>query len=308
MRSTMCRGALVWIGACGLWAAGVGAARAEEMAAFGVNLFGGSSNECGTVTTADLSFCDDWADVMEDAFDDEGWDQTENRKNAFVDGRDWSDSYKQSFGDDDLDPTGADFAEVAMLCSRGAWSSDASGHYWSLFTMGDDEEDCKPTTNDHFYLGDVEADALNGNDTAGDLEVAIMSASQSAQNVVFNNGGYLDGRAGDGTFWTWLGFHGASYDSNGDTNRFEDYVVDSFDDGLGENWVDELHQNPLFADNDTCPVALTFCDDLGECATQFEWGGFEDRHKVTPASGWSFLVDSYFVSQCDPVDGLQLPN
>jgi hypothetical protein len=292
-----------------IWIGGVERARAEEMAAFGVNLFGGGTDECGTSTTADLSFCDDWVDVMEDAFDAEGWDQTESNKNNWVDGRDWSDSYKQSFGADDTDPSGADFAEVAMLCSRGAWSDDGN-NYWSLFTMGDDEEDCKPTTLDHLYLGDATADPLNGNDVAGDLEVAILSTSQSAQSTVYNNSGYLWGRAGDGTFYTWLGFHGTAYDSQSDTNRFEDYVDDSFDDGLGENWSDELHRNPLGGDNDTCPVAYTYCDlgEESECDTQYEWGGFEDRHKVSPASGWSLVMNAYFVSQCDPLSGLPLPN
>lgn len=41
------RGALALLGVAGLWAIDAGSARAEEMAAFGVNLLGGSSNEWG---------------------------------------------------------------------------------------------------------------------------------------------------------------------------------------------------------------------------------------------------------------------
>lgn len=283
------------------------AGRAQEMVAHGVNQFGLGANECGSQdpddgsVTADLSYCDDWADVMEDAFDAEGWNQTENRTNAAVDPRDWSDLDKISWGADEADPTGSDFAEVAMLCSHGGSTVDNANSIWkSFFLMGDDDspESCTPNTEDHMLFGDV-----NG----GDAEIAILGTCESAQWGVWNNTGYFDVRERDGSFNTWLGFHGVSYDSNKDTNRFEDFVTDSFANGLGDNFLDELHRNPVGADNEQCPVAIVFCELEADCDTQFEWGGFDDRHKVASTDRKS-ISKIFYIDGCDPSDGIALPN
>lgn len=301
-------------------------AGAQEMAAFGVNLFGDDANECGYAlhfdfTTnellyldapaptgtriylgegpSDLAYCDDWVDIMEDAFDDEGWNQTENRTNAEVDGRDWSDDSKVSYGDDDVDPFGTDFAEVTMLCSHGGSTTNASDGYRSFFTMGDDDagEACKPATDWHMLFGD---------NSGGDAEVVIIGTCESAQWAVWNNTGYFHLRERDGSFNTWLGFHGISYDSSTDTNRFEDYVVDSFHNGLGDNFLDEMHRNPWGADNEQCPVAVIFCETTNDCDTQYEWGGFEDRHKVA-SSDLKSTSRIFYIEGCDPADGIAMP-
>lgn len=305
-----------------------GAASAQEMAAFGVNAFGDDANECGYLIyfdtqnplvpqyldapssdptlvyigegPDDLAYCDDWVDVMENAFDAEGWTQTENRTNAEVDGRDWSDDSKVSYGADDVDPFGSDFAEVAMLCSHGGATTNASDGYRSFFEMGDDAagETCKPATDWNMLFGDT---------AGGDAEVVIVGTCESAQWSVWNNTGYFDLRERDGSFNTWLGFHGVSYDSSTDTNRFEDYVVDSFANGLGDNFLDEMHRNPIGADNEQCPVAVIFCASEADCDTQFEWGGFDDRHKVAAADAKSTST-IYYIDGCDPASAVALPN
>jgi hypothetical protein len=277
-------------------------AGAQEMAAFGINLFGLGSNECGSVdpddgsVTPDLNFCDDWADIMEDGFDAEGWDQTENRTNAFVDGRDWTDSALETWGADDDDPNGSDFAEVAMLCGHGG----SNAHVNSFFLMGDDDtgEDCTPETDDNIRIGDT---------SGGDLEVAILGTCESAQWSVWHDTGYFDTNLVDGSFDTWLGFHGVSYDSSNDTDRFEDYVTDSFANGLGDNFIDELHRNPIGGDNEQCPAAVIFCEFESDCDTQFDFGGFDDRHKVASTDS-KLLSKIYFVGNCDPADGIAMPN
>jgi hypothetical protein len=293
---------LAWVAALGLAVASGGAARAQEMSAFGINLFGLGANECGSTdpvdgsVTADLSFCDDWVDVMEDSFDAEGWNQTENRTNTEVDGRDWTDASLETWGQDDVDPFGTDFAEVTMLCSHGGSAANVN----SFFLMGDDDagEDCTPETDDNILFGDT---------AGGDLEVAILGTCESAQFSVWDTTGYFDVLDSDGSFNTWLGFHGVSYDSNNDTNRFEDYVTDSFANGLGDNFLDELHRNPIGADNSQCPVAIVFCELEADCDTQFDFGGFDDRHKVASTDA-KVLSKIFFIGGCDPDDGIELPN
>jgi len=280
-----------------------GAARAaeSEAVAFGINNFGLDANECGSTdpdppyeVTPDLSYCDDNNDAFVDAFRDEGWSQVEHWFNTAVDGRDWMDAAKTPAGQDTLDPYGADFADVAMLCTHGGHNHAASPHY-SFFEMGDDAETCQPNTSTGIELG---------ND--GDLEIFITMACQSAQYDVWTDDGYFSARSRDGSLNTWLGHHGDGHDSKTNRNHYEDYLRESFDNGLGDNWLDEMYRNPLFGDQE-CPVAITFCEAGADCDRQYEYGGFEDRFKVdtSDAKSWSTY---YYFTGCDPEDGAPLPN
>ncbi len=272
-------------------------ADAAEVVAFGIDQFGTAANQCGSATTSDLSYSVAFAEVFADAFRDEGWSSVEEWHDAAVDGRDWIDVGKDpGDGADAVDPFGADHADVALLSSHGSHKHSADGYY-SNFTMGDDDEECYASTRDDILFGD----AASG----GDLEVAILATCTSAHYDVWLDSGYFDVRTSNGKLSTWLGFHGLSYDSSTDRNRLEDYAQDSFFNGLGDNWLDEMHRNPWGADNTQCPTAVIFCEFTSDCDSQFTWGGFDDRFKVT-ASDSKFRSRFYYLDGCDPAGGPEL--
>jgi hypothetical protein len=294
--------AAVVLGLC-LGHAGTAGAE-EEAVGFGIDEFSAGSNPCGALVPAsDLNHSAEWVDLLDDIFAAEGWAQTTPWIDGGVDGRDWSDPLEEvTYGDDADNDNGADHADVALVVTHGAHVHDPGGYY-SSFMMGDDAEgdpddSCFPDTQDHFRLG---------NDGDNDVEVAIMVSCQSAHRDVWEDGGYFSVRNSDGGFSTWLGFHGNSYDGTTDRNRFEDYLNDSFDNGLGDNWVDELYRNPLGADNSQCPTAVIFCGSEANCDDQHVWGGFEDRFEV--GSSESKTLSKYFyLGGCDPGSGPALPN
>jgi hypothetical protein len=274
-----------------------GASGETEAVAFGVVDFEIFSNGCVFTEAGNLDHSDEWADLVRDVFADEGYGQTQRWLDASVDGRDWTDAGKKpSLGDDEDDAEGADFADVALLNTHGGHIHEAAGYY-SYFTMGDAGSGCSPNTRDDIRLG---------ND-GGDLEIAILAACQSGQYDVWTDGGYFDVRASDGTFNTWLAFHGNSFDGSTDVDRFEDYLEDSFENGLGDNWLDELYRNPVGADNEQCPIAIVFCEDESDCDSQFDWGGFKDRFKVAIADTKS-ISKYFYLGGCDPGAGPHLPN
>ncbi|MBJ76799.1 MAG: hypothetical protein CMJ98_07265 [Planctomycetes bacterium] len=271
-----------------------GAVAAKEGAAFGVNNFSGSG-ECGS---ADLRWSDEFIDGLLDALDDHGWDSTERWMNSAVDGRDWTDSSLEVWGADENDPYAVDHADVGMISSHGAHVHSSAGYY-SYFVMGDDNtsEDCRPNSTDQM---------LFGNTSAGDLEVLILAACQTAHHDVWTDGGYFHVRERDGSLSTWLGFHGDSYDSRSDANRMEDYAQTSFYNGLGDNWIDEMYRNPIGWNNTQCPTAVVFCEDGRDCDRQFDYGGFDDRFKVA-LSDVKRISTYYYISGCNPSNGGTLP-
>jgi hypothetical protein len=288
----------------GLWLGNAGAASAEEEAVgFGIDEF--TSSDCSWVGAVDLSHSQEWADLLDDIFAAEGFAQTTRWVDAGVDGRDFSDVTKQlSYGDDDEDDNGADHADIALLVTHGGHIHSAGGYY-SEFLMGDDGEgagdgflSCVPNTRDDFLLGDG---------GSHDVEVAIAVACQSAHKDVWDDGAYFDVRVRDGSFNTWLGFHGNSYDGSTDVNRFEDYLENSFWNGLGDNWLDELYRNPWGSDNEQCPTAVVFCETETDCDHQFDWGGFSDRFEVGTSDTKS-LSKIFYLGGCDPGAGPALPN
>jgi hypothetical protein len=288
--------------ALGLWLGGARPASAQDEAVgFGVDEF--TSGDCDWVGATDLNHSAEWADLVDDIFADEGFGQTTKWIDGGVDGRDFTDVSKEiDFGDDDDDDNGADHADVALLVTHGGHVHDAGGYY-SEFLMGDEGEgddwlSCVPNTREHFLLGNGGAD---------DAEIAILAACQSAHYDVWTDGGYFDVRLRDGTFNTWLGFHGNSYDGSEDRNHFENYLEDSFSNGVGDNWLDELYRNPWGSDNEQCPTAVIFCETENDCITQFYFGGFQDRFKVGTSDTKSLSKIFYF-GGCNPGAGPTLPN
>jgi len=265
---------------------------AKEVAAFGVDNFENS----GTCDSSDLDHSWRFADYFVDAFEDHNWDQGAKWMNKGVDPADWVDDTKKSYGNDDNDPYGVDFADVGLISTHGAHNHTSN---YSYFVMGEAHEgqNCRPRTTDHMRFG------VSG----GDLEVLILAACQTAQYDVWNNSGYFHVRRNAGTFTTWLGFHGNSYDSKTDARGVRDYVNTSFSNGLGDNWLDEMYRYRV-ANHSQCPTAIIFCDvdQKSDCTTQYDWGGFNDRFKVSSNDDKN-NARIFYLSGCNPSSGWSLP-
>ncbi len=266
-----------------------GAAQAEaEMAAFGIDDFS-SSNACMPgKTSKDLSWSVAFAEVFYDVFNewkgDGDWDQVSLKRDAVVDDEDWTDISKKSWGNDSHDNRGADHADVALISSHGSHHA-SSGTYYSSVKMGDGtNHTCSVRSDNHMLFGD-------------DLEIVILAACRTGQYAVWNNGGYWDAQSSG--FKTWLGFHGVSYDSRRDRNHLEDFAEASYSNGLGDNWMDEMHRNIIGSDNDQCPTAIIWAESESKADRQFDYGGFADRNK-TGDPDHSYY---YYISGCDPSSG-----
>ncbi len=262
----------------------------QELAVFGINEF---DSECGG---GDLNYSDEFVDKVRDQFEDRGW-WTFRRFNAGVDGRDWADSSKSTWGND-ASSEGVDHADVGLLSTHGGSDSDSS---W--YVMGDDHSGPDDTGTSE-CSPDTQFDIIFGNGS-GDLEVVILAACQTAQKGVWDNTGYFHARDRYGKLNTWLGFHGNSYDSNADSNRIKKFAKNSFFNGLGDNWLDEMYWDPSGSNNTQCPTAIIFCENTSDCDRQFDYGGFDDRFKVTNSDvkSWSTY---YYLKNCNPASGSKL--
>lgn len=262
----------------------------EEMIAFGVDEF----TNCGN---NDLwysrGFADRFADAFKDKRDDGLWDSALLKFDGATDGEDFTDRSKDPVnGEDHLNALGLDHADVGFLSSHGgaAWAGDNS-HVFTSFVMGENFiNGCSVNTTDHMLLGD-------------DQEIFVAATCQSAQLSAFTSGGLAKARKSGSKFHTWLGFHGLSYDSLTDRNHVRIYAKNSFNDGLGYNWVVGLTRGRGLSP-DQCATAVVRGSNSAGIATNFEYGGFRDRSKY----GTNAAVAYWYIPRCNPADGPKLPN
>ena len=110
----------------------------KELAVFGVNKF---DSRCGG---SDLKWSDEFIDKVKDRFEKKSW-SVDRRLDRAVDGEDWADSSKVTWGNDSSS-YGVDSADVGLLSSHGVCKTSSAGDAYSRFSMGDEShstDECK---------------------------------------------------------------------------------------------------------------------------------------------------------------------
>ena len=275
---------------------------ADEMHTFAVEEFGPDPEcceSCGVIPwsiDASVMVYDDFGDFI----DDSNWDVARYSHNAAVDPEDWIDDDEDaSFGDDNVDPWGADSSDVAFIFTHGTsgcWS-DGTGTNIS-FEMGayNDEgsysDMCSPESDNEWRFGD----------DSDDLEIVVNDACHGADTCAWDNGAFtLTNTTGlRGTdLRTYLGFHGVGYSSPGTPGEMHAYVTTSRTSGIGSHWLTERVWIGIFGNDDQCPVAITWGESSSDVIAFHSNGGFADRTNPTPHD----TKTRVFIDGCDPLEG-----
>lgn len=203
---------------------------------------------------------------------------------------DMADVNEDPHGVDHVSPNGLDTFDVAMLYSHGS-STCSSSNYSSGFKMGNSagDNECTLTLGANYSLNDMWM-----GDT--DLNIMIIDTCQSLQKCVWDHSGYY---ANGNELNAILGFHGNSKDSSAHTSHFQSYVTSSGTSGLGDNWVDEMTDTSLAADNEECAIAITYGATSADRNYIYNNAGLNDWKTVTSQSSSAY----YYISGCDPKSG-----
>ncbi|MCC6811574.1 MAG: hypothetical protein IT381_29355 [Deltaproteobacteria bacterium] len=260
---------------------GTAAHAAEEVHVYGIAKFGGGG-ECGSQSQTH-SIHTTTAAVFRDAFSD--WDSvaTNNNKNA-------KRTYFKGKGSptaDTMDVRGVDDADVIYVHTHGGHS--LSGNYTSL-SMGSAAEGCSARTSNDMLFN-------------SDLDIAVIKACQSGDYEVWQQGGYSAMVPHTSTFTMWNAFHGNSSCGIHVAAYVGLYALTSFDDGVGESWLDFAYWNNWFGDDD-CPVSIVWGDSAAKRHNMYENGGFSDRKNTGAKTGSSI----FFIGGCEPEKGVELPD
>jgi len=274
-------------------------ARANEVVAFGVSTF----DQCSGESVPELLTLTSTLRDQFTAWQNDGlWDKVTRHSNASVDKIDWADASKVSNAADGADPAGADHADVAFLATHGARVTNENGRAYSRFVMGDGWagpgtawEDCRVFTD---------RDVSWGN-TGGDLEIVIAFACQSVDFGVWTSTKrYFPMVTTNGAFSTYLGFHGVTYASAANVAALGDFLAQSLNDGIGDNWLDFMYDPRNQNDDSQCPTVITFGASTEQRKSMFQFGGFSDRKNTGLNTGATF----HYVSGCDPAHSDALPS
>jgi hypothetical protein len=260
-----------------------------EAALFGVNQYG-SSGEC-THSKGDLDHAVDAMNEVRNRLGNQGYlVSSTNNANVGTDGRDFIDT-SVSGGADHAYPGGTDWADVIYYYGHGGRQVDQ----FSWITMGDNSDGvCTPNTRDHMKFGSAN----------GDANALILTACQSMQMSVWNNGGYWPIFAGI-DFSMFMGFNGLAFDSSDMVSRLGDYVVAAQHNGIGAEWVDILTDFDTFlSNNDQCATMMIAGNSASQRRDQYNYGGFKDFHQPTAHSGSTY----FYLCNCDADDANPLPD
>ncbi len=266
----------------------------NEAIVYGVAKFGGAG-QCGVPSmthavheSTALAFKNRFLDAEADGT----WNKVVSHLNTWVHGYYFKDASKQpAQGQDTLLNNGADDVDVIFVHTHGGHSESPA---YSSLSMGNVSYDCTVRTDQDMLFGNP----------GGDLEIAVIKACQSADYDTWNNGGYLpqltDPSSG---FTVWNGFHGDSSCGNHVVDYVDDYAASSFNNGVGENWIDEAYDNSIFANRDDCPVSIVFGATQEAREHMFEFGGFRDRENTGAKTSSTY----FYIHDCDPDNGRKLP-
>ena len=217
------------------------------------------------------------------------WSSASVRVNTNVRGSMFTDASRKSTGADSA-TGGADSADVFFIHTHGT-NNLKSPSARSHLSMGTSEQ-CRANTEDHMLW--------NAN-----TDIAVVKACRSADREVWLTGAYMKFITPSSSLSVWNGVHGDS--SCMITHTFgdvDDYARSSKQDGVGENWLDEFYADWVGFDNDDCPVSIVMGDTKDKRNSMFRFGGWLDRKNTGVKNKSSY----FFIADCDPENGIHLPD
>ena len=269
---------------------------ANEVVVYGIANFGGAG-QCGSSdmthsvhTSTAAAFRNQFSFMQSLGL----WDEVYTRNNSSARGSYFEDLSKQASGQDTAANAGADDVDVVYVHTHGGHSVSPA---YSSLSMGNSSYDCSVRTDQDMLFGNVA-----GN---GDLDIAVVKACQSADYDTWLNGGYRQQFTNaTSSFTMWNGFHGDSSCGGHVTDYVGDYTASSFNNGVGENWLDEAYDGAFWPwETDDCPVSIVMGDSRAKRVHMYEWGGFRDRENTGNKTGSTY----FYISGCDPDHGRALP-
>jgi hypothetical protein len=270
-------------------------AQQYEGVAFGVNNF----TPCDA---SDLYWSKSPAEKFVNELDELNYDQTNVYTNDGVDGRDFVDSQ-----DDDIDPYGTDYADVALFVGHGGHDCDGVGHSWIVMGDNNTGENCRPSTNNTASRQMRFGEGGDGQE----LDYLFFLACESAHYCVAQDGGYNGmgqhvTTSNSDPFRGIFGFHGIMYNYPDNEGRMKNYVREAETNNLGEAWIDKFYVNNFgLSSHDQCPTGMIWADSADDAETQFFAGGLKDmkgvNEKPNHTNPFYFYVDG-----CDPNNGEEL--
>ena len=237
-----------------------------------------------------------WEEAMqgfEDGMLDIGYTEAETRTWVArdVEAKDFADSSMVTWGADNVDLEGTDWADVLFFRGHGSHTCSSTYGYYSSFSMDNSTNTCTVNTKNHVRWAEGGANE--------ELNQFVAFACQSGQYCVWENDGYHLANPNSGTYFAvWNAFHGNGAAKTNDGDRYYNYITTAWANGIGEDFVDMFTEIKTGADNDLCAVSIIFGIDEAKQDHIFTWGGFRDHDD--PES----TADSGFYSvPCDPASG-----
>jgi hypothetical protein len=268
---------------------------AHEVHVYGVDRFGtGACGENDMTHDVHVESAGWFADAFEHLRAADLWDQVSYISNGDVQVGLFADISKcPSCGADTTLNRGADDADVIYVHSHGGHNPNTS---WIV--TGNQDFGCDVFTDRDMLLGNPSG--------GGDLEIAVLKVCQSANLGTWQNGGYRQSFTNPGSgFTVWNGFHGDSGCGGFVVDYVEDYAASSVYGGVGENWLDQATYWADFSwEYDDCPVAIVMGDNQAARVNMYEHGGFRDRKDTGSKTGSTY----FFMADCDPENGIRLPD
>jgi len=266
----------------------------DEVQVHGVANFRGSSEgECSASShSVHTKTANTFAATFNTLKNSGKWDQVIYQHNKSTEGRYWKDTSKSPTGNDDALDKGVDETDIAYIHTHG--SSDQTNRNWVSLLMGNNSTTCSIHSNSLM---------LWGANAASDLDIMVAKACQAGQYEVFVKNGFFHMRTSTSPLSMWNSFHGDSSCGNFVNRYVEDYADHSVYDGAGENWLDEAYDNRILKDRDDCPTSVVFGSSKSARTSMFKYGGWKDRKDTGNKTG----ATMWYISKCDPDNGMKLP-
>jgi hypothetical protein len=232
-----------------------------------------------------------------------GYDQLVYQTNLLNDLRDFADSGNHANGDDNLDPTGTDFADVVFYSGHGG-ASCTSGSERIWMTPGDSTDGCTiyPT-----HATSSSRHVTFGGTTAGeDAEIFVTFSCNTTQYCVYtaSSDPFAGMSAAGGQFNQLNGFHGDVAEVSGYQSDMGSFSNDAIYNGVGDAWMDWMYHPDVGGGADNCPSVIGWGANTSETDDYFTYSGWLDLHN----NGSRGTDKFYRLCGCDPIDGAALPS